>query len=170
MNIDIYVTPFLAHAKRAWEDILGLNFFPLGTLKTTGQGTTEDVTIITPIRGSLNGEVFYGFNTETAKSVASLMLSREVDELDEEAFSVLEKLASVISGNAVAMLSMGGYECRTDPPQIVQSKDSQDFPGATTQIQASFNSGVGILHMKFSLVESQDNMRELAELQHTYRR
>ncbi len=170
MNIDIYVTPFLAHAKRAWEDILGLNFFPLGTLKTTGQGTTEDITIITPIRGSLNGEVFYGFNTETAKSVASLLVSREVDELDDEAFSALGKLASIISGNAVAMLSKGGYECRIDAPQIVQSKDSQAFPRATTQIQASFNSGVGTLHMKFSLVESQDNMQELAELQHTYRR
>lgn len=171
MNIDIYVTPFLAHARRAWENMLGRNLFPLGTFKITGQGVTEDITVITPIRGTLNGEVFYGFNTDTAKSVVSLMASREVDELDEEAFSTLGKLASAISGNAVAMLSKSGYECRIDPPQIVQSNDSDAVSRATTQIQAAFNSGIGSMHMKFSLAEAQDNdMGELAELQRTYRR
>ena len=169
MNIDIYATPFLAHARRVWEDKLGRNLFPLGTFKTIEQGVTEDITIITPIRGSINGDVFYGFNTETAKSVASLMMSREVDELDEGAFSALEKLASIISGNAVAMLSKSGYECRVDPPQTVQSKYSYAVLGETTQRHAAFNSGIGPLHMKFSLYESQDRMRELAEFQRTRR-
>ena len=167
VNIDIYATPFLAHARRAWEDILGRNLFPLGTFKTIEQGVTEDITIITPIRGSINGDVFYGFNTETAKSVASLMMSREVDELDEGAFSALEKLASIISGNAVAMLSKSGYECRVDSLQTVQSKYSYAVLGETTQRHAAFNSGIGPLHMKFSLYESRDNMQELAELQQT---
>ena len=170
VNIEIYATPFLAHAKRAWEDVLGRNLFSLGTFKTANQGPTEDITVITPVRGTLNGDVYYGFSTDTAKTVASLMMLRSFDELDEEAFTALGKLASVISGNAVAMLSRSGYECRVETPQIVQFDDDDDVSRPATQLHAAFNSGIGPMHMKFSLVEALDGMPELAELQRTHRR
>ena len=78
-----YVNPFLVPAMQIWELKLGCSldikkYFPM-----TGRDTTEDITAVIRVKGPLEGNVLYGFDNDTARSVASVMLGRSVEVLDE---------------------------------------------------------------------------------------
>lgn len=169
MNRDIYATPFLVFTKRVWEDMMGRKLIRLAYFPTSEQGLTEDITVVIGIKGFFSGDVLFGFETETARSVASLMMEEKVQNLDEVALSALGKLASTISDSAATMLSKAGYDCRINPPLIVQGKGSQVDYGKTTQLHAAFKSGLGQLHLRFGLSESQNCSQELVGLQQEHR-
>ena len=116
-----YVNPFLAPAKNVWEKMLGQELELDEFAMMSEQVTTEDITAIIRVKGFVEGHVLYGFDIDTAKAVASVMMEEEVEEFDEIALSALGELANVISGNAATELSSAGFFCQISPPQILQA-------------------------------------------------
>lgn len=164
-----YVNPFLVPAKNVWEKMLGCTLDVNQYFPTTNQITTEDITAVIRIKGPLFvGDVLYGFDTETALSVASVMLSQKVEDLDEVALSALGELVNIISGNAATLLETAGYENRISPPLIVRFKGSHVIPTKTKQIQVVFTSALGSLHVRIALYDSQRQSLALDWLQHEY--
>ena len=75
--------------------------------KVSHQFTTDAITAVIGVSGSLEGNVLYGFHEGTARSVVSKMLESEVTEFDEMALSALGEIANMITGNAATGLSNG---------------------------------------------------------------
>ena len=157
MEEDLYIAPFLIHARRVWEDVLGRTLYRNAYVTANEKGITDDITVAIGVKGSLIIEVFYGFETESAKTVAGVMMEQDIEDLDETALSALGKLASTISGRAATTLSKAGYDCQISPPLIVKGEGRGVSSETTTQIHAVFNSGLGPLQMRFGLSRSIGN-------------
>ncbi|MCH7624423.1 MAG: chemotaxis protein CheX [Chloroflexi bacterium] len=152
-----YVNPFLAPAQNVWQRMLNqeLDLDEYATMSE--QVTTEDITAIIRVKGLIEGHVLYGFDIETAKAVASVMMEEEVEEFDEIALSALGELANVISGNAATELSSAGFYCQISPPQILQAPGFRYTDTNNQQILVVFDSDLGPLHVRIDLVERPDD-------------
>ncbi|MCH8142140.1 MAG: chemotaxis protein CheX, partial [Proteobacteria bacterium] len=106
-----YVNAFLAPAALVWTKELNHDLKLVSAESVSHQFTTEDVTAIIGVSGSLQGNVLYGFNSGTALYVASQMMGEPVEELDEIGLSALGEIANMITGNAATYLANAGYAC-----------------------------------------------------------
>ena len=149
-----YVNPFLAPAQNVWQRMLGQELDLDEYAMMSEQVTTEDITAIIRVRGLVEGHVLYGFDIDTAKAVASVMMEEEVEEFDEIALSALGELANVISGNAATELSSYDYRCDLTPPVIIKPTNATVFTPESPQILASFSSEFGQLSVRICLTES----------------
>ena len=160
-----YVNPFLVPAIQIWEMKLGCSldikrYFPM-----TSRDTTEDITAVIRVKGPLEGNVLYGFDNDTARSVASVMLSRHVEVLDEMSVSAIEELVDMISGNAANELAMAGYLSIINPPVMYQAVGLGFTPNKVKQIQVDFGSNLGALHVRIGLTEAPGRSQEVTWLQ-----
>ena len=151
-----YVNPFLAPAKTIWEKELGcvLDLEEFDTLDD--QFTSEDVTAHIRVKGLVEGHVLYGFDMETALTVAGTMMGEEIDELDEIAKSALGELANTISGHAATELANAGFFCQISPPSLILPVNSRFTSDQVTQIMVVFDSDLGPLNVRIGLNEKQD--------------
>ena len=150
-----YVNAFLAPAKLVWEKELKT---PLNLVKAEAvshQYTTEDITAIIGVSGSLQGNVLYGFANGSAYSVAGAMIGEPVTELDDMSLSALGEIANMITGNAATHLAAAGYECNISPPVIIEPAGSRLITTGGPQIMVSFNSDLGELKIRISLSETR---------------
>ena len=149
-----YVNAFLAPAKLVWEKELKT---PLNLVKAEAvshQYTTEDITAIIGVSGSLQGNVLYGFANGSAYSVAGAMIGEPVTELDDMSLSALGEIANMITGNAATHLAQAGYPCQISPPVIVEPRGSRFTIMGSTQILVSFTSPLASLSVRISLRET----------------
>ncbi|MCH7786966.1 MAG: chemotaxis protein CheX [Chloroflexi bacterium] len=113
----------------------------------------------------MDGNVLYGFDNDTARSVASVMLGRSVEVLDEMVVSAIEELADLISGSAANELAMAGYLSVINPPMMYQSAGLGFTPIKVKQIQVDFVSSLGSLHVRIGLSERLGRSQEVSWLQ-----
>lgn len=150
-----YVNAFLAPAKLVWEKELKT---PLDLVKAEAvshQYTTEDITAVIGVSGSLRGNVLYGFGDGSAFKVASAMMGEPVHELDDLSLSALGEIANMITGNAATHLAAAGYECNISPPVIIEPVGSRITTTGGPQIMVTFNSELGELKIRISLTETR---------------
>ncbi len=149
-----YVNSFLTPAKYVWEKELGEELVVAGTDLVSNQFTTDDVTAIIGVSGSLEGNVLYGFSGGTAVAVVSRMMGEEVKTIsDEIGLSALGEIANMITGNAATRLSQIGYPCNISPPVIIEPSGSRFTTVGGPQIRVSFSSALGFFTVRIVLFE-----------------
>jgi len=87
--------------------------------------TTQQVTIIAGVNGDVQGAVLYGMSLVTAQKLASAMTEQPITEMDDSAWNAISELGSIITGNAVELLSKAGYKCDITPPSVIQGPRMQ---------------------------------------------
>ena len=145
---------FLAPAKLVWEKELNSPLNLVTAEAASNSYTTEDITAVIGVVGSLQGNVLYGFEGKTALSVASQMMGEPVEVLDEIGLSALGEIANMITGNAATHLSVAGYECDISTPVIIESSGTRVTTPACPQILVKFDSNLGPLSIRLSLSET----------------
>lgn len=148
-----YVNAFLAPARLVWKKELSADLELVGATAVSHQFTTEDVTAIIGVSGSLHGNVLYGFSGRTPLLVASTMLGQSVQTMDHIALSALGEIANMITGNAATQLAAVGYPCDISPPVLIEPVGSKFTTLGGAQILVSFSSTVGDLGIRISLSE-----------------
>ena len=113
----------------------------------------------------MDGNVLYGFDNDKARSVASVMLGRSIEVLDELVVSAIEELADLISGNAANRTGDGGLSQCHQPPMMYQSAGLGFTPIKVKQIQVDFVSSLGSLHVRIGLSERLGRSQEVSWLQ-----
>ncbi|MBD3267022.1 chemotaxis protein CheX, partial [bacterium] len=105
-----YVNPFVESASGVLEEIANLKS-DRGNLKLKDlEAPFRDVCAILGVIGSVEGQVVYGFDESTARSVVSrMMMGAEVNEFDEMARSALGELGNIITGKASVALEQAGF-------------------------------------------------------------
>ena len=153
-----YVNSFLAPAKMVWDKELGKTLNLAKAEIVSHQFTTEEVTAIIGISGTLQGSVLYGFPEATAEAIVAIMLDGEAGSAtDELGLSALGEIANMITGNAATRLASQGFPCDISP-------GSRFTTLSGPQILATFTSEVGPLTVRISLNETGTR-----ELNATYR-
>ena len=149
-----WVNSFLTPAKPVWEMELQDELHVAGTDLVSNQFTTDDVTAIIGVSGSLEGNVLYGFSGGTAVAVVSRMMGEEVTTVsDEIGLLALGEIANMITGNAATRLSQIGYPCDISPPVIIEPSGSRFTTVGGPQIRVSFSSSLGFFTVRIVLFE-----------------
>ena len=117
-----YINPFIESASQVLEEIASLKS-ERGALKMKDPNKPfRDVCVILGLIGQVNGQVVYGFDESTARSVVSkMMMGAEVIEFDEMARSALGELGNIITGKASVGLEEAGFPIEISPPTLVMA-------------------------------------------------
>jgi len=119
-----FINPFIEAASQVLEEIAQLKS-ERGALRL--KNTNEpfrDVCAIIGLVGDVQGQVIYGFDQTTARSVVSkMMMGAEVTEFDEMARSALGELGNIISGKASIGMEELGLMIDLSPPTLVMAQN-----------------------------------------------
>lgn len=114
-----FVNPFLQAASEVLESELGGDS-ERGELRLHRSAvTTDEVTAIVGVTGTLIGLVLYSMNQATARAILSRMMRQDFSEFDALAQSGIGELGNVITGRAGVLLSEAGYPSNITPPAVV---------------------------------------------------
>src|SRR5919199_1598627 len=101
-----FINPFLQAANEVLESELGASprRGQIGLQKSPY--TTEEVTAVVGVTGSVAGVVLYVMTEATARAVVSKMMGQEFDEFDALAQSGIGEIGNVITGRAAVLLRL----------------------------------------------------------------
>jgi len=117
-----FVNPFIQAASEVLEAELG-GTTERGDLRLQKSAfTTDEVTALVGVTGSVVGMVLYSMSEETARGIVTRMLGQEFEEFDELAQSGIGELGNVITGRASVLLAEAGYPSNITPPALVVGK------------------------------------------------
>jgi len=117
-----FVNPFLLAASEVLDSELGSEA-QRGTLRLQKTAfTTDEVTALVGVTGTLNGLVLYSMSEATALAIVSRVMGKEFAEFDALAQSGIGELGNVITGRAGILLEEAGYASNITPPALVMGK------------------------------------------------
>lgn len=102
---------------------IGLQVTKEPAAATTTQGTSQEINVIIGITGAVSGQMIYGMSMTTAKSIAGLMLGRQIDSLDRTAQSALCELGNMVSGMAISRYDEQHSDVALTPPSLIAGKN-----------------------------------------------
>ena len=118
MKVEI-VNPFIQAATEVLESELG-GESQRGELRLQKSAvTTDEVTAIVCVTGTVAGFVLYSMNETTALAILSRTMNQDFREFDALAQSGIGELGNVITGRAGVLLSQAGYPSNMTPPAVV---------------------------------------------------
>jgi chemotaxis protein CheX len=114
-----FVNPFLEAASEVLDAELG-GEVQRGTLRLHKTAfTTDEVTAVVGVTGTLHGLVLYSMSQATALRIVSRVMGQEFEEFDAIAQSGIGELGNVITGRASVLLSEAGFPSNITPPALV---------------------------------------------------
>ncbi|NCO65622.1 MAG: hypothetical protein AUK32_05025 [Candidatus Aquicultor secundus] len=122
LNVEL-AKPFVDAAFGFLHLEVGLQVKTEPSAATTTQGTSQEINIIIGITGSVSGQMIYSMSLNTAKSIAGMMLGRQIDSLDRTAQSALCELGNMISGMAITRFDEAHSNVALTPPSLVAGKN-----------------------------------------------
>ena len=116
------INPFIQAAREVLESELGGDA-ERGNLRLQKSAfTTDEVTAVVGVNGTVSGVVLYSMSESTAIGIVSRVMGQQFAELDELAQSGIGELGNVITGRAGVLLSEAGYPSNITPPALVIGK------------------------------------------------
>jgi chemotaxis protein CheX len=117
-----FVNPFIQAASEVLDAELGSET-QRGDLRLHKSAiTTDEITALVGVTGTVTGLVLYSMSEATALGIASRISGREFTEFDALAQSGIGELGNVITGRAAVLLSIAGYPANITPPALVIGK------------------------------------------------
>ena len=146
-----FVNPFLEAASEVLDAELGGEALrgPLRLQKTAV--TTDEVTAVVGVTGTLQGLVLYSMSQATALGIVSRMMGQEFAEFDALAQSGIGELGNVITGRAGILLSQAGYPSSITPPALVIGKGSMITTLDLIRLVLPLETNVGSLEIQVVL-------------------
>jgi chemotaxis protein CheX len=87
--------------------------------------TTEDVTAMIGVSGSIAGSIFLSMTESTALALVGRMMDQTIHGLDELTQSGIAELANVVAGTAGIALGELGYTTSISPPLLLLGAGAQ---------------------------------------------
>ena len=114
-----FVNPFLQAASEVLETELGTEPTrgAIGVRKSAY--TTEEVTAVVEVTGTIAGLVLYGMPEKTARAIVQHLQGSPCDEFDAVAQSGISELGNVITGRATSLLAEAGFPSSLAPPLLM---------------------------------------------------
>lgn len=114
-----FINPFLHAACEVLESELG-STPRRGTIGLQRSAyTSDEVTAIIGVTGSIAGMVLYSMTNQTARAIVAKMMGQEFPEFDALAQSGIGEIGNVITGRAAVLLAEAGFPSDLAPPMLV---------------------------------------------------
>lgn len=151
-----FVNPFVESASDIVQQVTGLSS-KRGRLRLKDRNHPfRDVCVILGIVGKVHGQVIYGMDEATAKTMVSkMMMGAEVIELDEMAKSALGELGNMITGKASVGLEEAGFTVNISPPTLVTAKNLQISSLKIAMLVVPLETSEGVIDIYVGLTDEQ---------------
>ena len=81
--------------------------------------TSDDVTAVVGVTGSVAGMVLYAMTETTARAIVAKMMGQDFPEFDALAQSGIAEIGNVITGRAAVLLAEAGFPSDLAPPMLL---------------------------------------------------
>lgn len=156
-----YLNPFMRAICEVLEEVAGAppEKGPLGLAEA--HFTTEEITVLLGVVGSVRGVILYGFDEQAAKGIASAMLGERVPIFDRLAESAIGEFGNLITGRAAGYLEEGGLRCDITPPLLIMGRGTIISSTAFRRLIVPLRVKGGELQVSLALSESGERGIEL---------
>ena len=146
-----FLNPVIQAATEVLESELGTET-ERGNLRLQKSSTTTDeVTALVGVTGTVSGMVMYSMSQATALGIASRLMGQEFDDFDDLAQSGIGELGNVITGRAGVLLSEAGYPSNITPPALVVGKGTMVTTLDLNRLVFPLETDVGSLEVQIVL-------------------
>ena len=146
-----FVNPFIEAACEVLESELG-GEAQRGEVRLQKSAiTTDEVTALVGVTGTVIGLVLYSMSLATAVALASRMMGQEFQELDALAQSGIGELGNVITGRAGVLLSEAGYPSNITPPALIVGRGTMVTTLDLNRLVFTLQTEVGDLEVQLVL-------------------
>jgi chemotaxis protein CheX len=126
-----------------------------GDLQVEGNPyTTDDVTAVIGISGSLRGSLYISMTEPTALKLIGAIMGQEKDELDELGQSGIAEMANVIAGIAGIELSVDGYQTTINPPLVLVGRGARLSTVEIQRLVVPLTTSHGVVKLHIALRET----------------
>jgi chemotaxis protein CheX len=146
-----FVIPFIQAAREVLETELGSQT-ERGDLRLHKSAcTTDEVTALVGVTGTVSGLVLYSMSQTTALGIVSRVMGTTFDDFDELAQSGIGELGNVITGRAGVLLSEAGFPSNITPPALVVGKGTMVTTLDLNRLVLPIETDVGSLEVQVVL-------------------
>jgi chemotaxis protein CheX len=146
-----FVNPFIQAASEVLDSELGGEAQRGEVRLQKSAFTTDEVTALVGVTGTVSGLVLYSMSRATAVALASRMMGQEFAELDTLAQSGIGELGNVITGRAGVLLSEAGYPSNITPPALVVGRGTMVTTLDLNRLVFTLQTEVGDLEVQLVL-------------------
>jgi chemotaxis protein CheX len=149
-----FINPFLMGATEVLTSELGSTPTrgSIGLQRTAY--TTDEVTAVVAVTGSVAGMVLYAMTEQTACAMVSKMLGQEFPEFDQLAQSGIAEIGNVITGRAAVLLSEAGFPSDLAPPMLLIGRGTMVSTLDVQRLVIPLETEFGRIEVQVALKES----------------
>jgi chemotaxis protein CheX len=114
-----FINPFLQAATQVLESELGSAPARGNIGLQRSPYTSNDVTAVVGVTGSVAGMVMISMAESTARAMVGVMMGQEFPEFDALAQSGIAEIGNVITGRAAVLLAEAGFPSNLAPPMLI---------------------------------------------------
>ena len=114
-----FINPFLHAACEVLESELGSPPSRGSVGLQRSAYTSDEVTVVVGVTGSVAGMVLYAMTEATARAIVARMMGQEFPQFDALAQSGIAEIGNVITGRAAVLLAEAGFPSDLAPPMLL---------------------------------------------------
>ncbi len=157
-----FINPFLAAATQVLGSELG-SPPKRGTIGLQRSAyTSEDVTAVVGVTGSVQGMVLISMTEATARGMVSVMMGQEFHEFDALAQSGIGEIGNVITGRAAVLLAEAGFPSDLAPPMLIVGRGTMLSTLDVQRLVIPLETDFGPIAVQVALKESAGTARRAA--------
>jgi chemotaxis protein CheX len=157
-----FINPFLNAASEVLESELG-STPTRGTIGLQRSAyTSDEVTAVVGVTGTIAGMVLYSMTEETARAIVAAMMGQEFPEFDALAQSGIGEIGNVITGRAAVLLAEAGYPSDLAPPMLVIGRGTMISTLDVQRLVIPLETDFGRVEIQVALKESAAGARRVA--------
>lgn len=123
MNVE-YINPFIEASQQVFQMVIGVKPSLQKVYLKKDLCASDTVAVLVGLTGTIRGQVIISLSTETAKTIASIMMGgMPVESLDDMAKSAISELGNMIIGNTATILSTRGIGVEITPPSLLMGEN-----------------------------------------------
>ncbi len=123
MQQNMYVETIFEGSNYVISQMIGSNVMKGAVDMDNHIFSSDDISVIIGVNGSLNGNVTFSMNESLAFKITSMMIGENVHLFDEMTKSCLSELGNMIMGYTSGIFSEKGITTDITPPAIITGKD-----------------------------------------------
>jgi hemerythrin-like metal-binding protein len=116
---------FSASASNVIMTMLGLKADEVVRTMPPKRDFTGDISYRIGLVGDMTGKAVFQYSEKFARSIIKSLIAKDIDELDEIAYSAMAETSNIIGGKAAVLMSGDGKLCDITTPSLVSDPQGQ---------------------------------------------
>lgn len=150
MSLVDWINPFILHTHEVFEAMLGWTLHRESLAWRSSHVPTHDISGVMQLSGKTSGTVVLSLRRNVAIQIASVLLDKQIGEINSEVADAVGELTNIISGRAAADLA--SLQTRVGLPNVVIGRTKTIYyPPRVTPLCVGFRCESGELTLEVGL-------------------